>query len=300
MTHSPDSLVSISDLVDELTEDFASAKLFYGHGTDNPDDEAFYLVLAALDLRFDLTEQQLEQSPSTEDVQRIRQLADRRIRERIPVAYLVQRAWFCGHPYYVDERVLIPRSPVAELIEQKFEPWVESRNVKRILDIGTGSGCIAIACAHAFPDAIVDAVDISAEALDVARLNVDRHGVNDRVHLYESDLYAALGQTKYDLIIANPPYVDAPDMDALPAEFRHEPALALAAGDDGLDLVRRIIAESADHMNDDAVLIVEVGNSEPAMEQAFPELPLIWLDFERGGEGVFLLTKHDLTAVARR
>jgi ribosomal protein L3 glutamine methyltransferase len=286
--------VTIASLIDELATRFRKAKLFYGHGTDNPDDEAFYLVMAALDLPFDLSRTQLDETPSAEAVQRIRHLADRRIRERIPVAYLVHRAWFCGQPYYVDERVLIPRSPVAELIQQGFEPWVDGRKVKRILDIGTGSGCIAIACAHAIPEAIVDAIDISAAALEVARQNVNSHGVQDRVHLYASDLYAALGDAKYDLIIANPPYVDAPDMDALPAEFRHEPALALAAGDDGLDLVRRIIAESADHMNPDAVLIVEVGNSEPAMEKAFPDLPMIWLDFERGGEGVFVVTRNDL------
>jgi ribosomal protein L3 glutamine methyltransferase len=286
--------VTIASLIDELATRFRKAKLFYGHGTDNPDDEAFYLVMAALDLPFDLTRKQLDETLSAEAVERIRHLADRRIHERIPVAYLVHRAWFCGQPYYVDERVLIPRSPVAELIKQWFEPWVDRRKVKRILDIGTGSGCIAIACAHAIPEAIVDAIDISAAALEVARQNVNSHGVQDRVHLYASDLYAALGDAKYDLIIANPPYVDAPDMDALPAEFRHEPALALAAGDDGLDLVRRIIAESADHMNQDAVLIVEVGNSEPAMEKAFPDLPMIWLDFERGGEGVFVVTRNDL------
>lgn len=286
--------VTIASLIDELAARFDKARLFYGHGTDNPDDEAFYLVMAALDLPFDLTRKQLDETLSAEAVERIRHLADRRIHERIPVAYLVHRAWFCGQPYYVDERVLIPRSPVAELIEQRFEPWVDRSKVKRILDIGTGSGCIAIACAHAIPEAIVDAIDISAAALEVARQNVNSHGVQDRVHLYASDLYAALGDAKYDLIIANPPYVDAPDMDALPAEFRHEPALALAAGDDGLDLVRRIIAESADHMNQDAVLIVEVGNSEPAMEKAFPDLPMIWLDFERGGEGVFMVTRNDL------
>lgn len=284
-------------MIDKIADRFANADLHYGHGTDNPDDEAFYLVLAALELPFDLPDEQLDQTIESEVVARIMQLADRRINERMPVAYLVNQAWFCGIPFYVNEQVLIPRSPIAELIEEGFHPWVREDKVKRILDIGTGSACIAIACADAFPDADIDAIDVSDAALEVARQNVDAYGLGDRVHLIRSDLYAALTGKKYDLIIANPPYVDAEDMDALPPEFRHEPRLALAAGDDGLDLVRRIIRESGEHLNSNAVLIVEVGNSREAMESAFPDLPLVWLDFERGGDGVFLVTADALKTV---
>jgi len=294
VTKSASRLVTIRDLIDDITGHFEHADIYYGHGTDNPFDEAVYLVLAALNLPFDLSDDELDQNARSVDVDRIWQLARRRVDERIPVAYLVRQAWFCGLPFYVNEHVLIPRSPVAELIEESFHPWVHERQVRNILDIGTGSGCIAIACAAAFPDAIVDAIDISPAALAVAQKNVDTYSLGDRVHLYKSDLYDALAGKKYDLIIANPPYVDADDMQALPAEYLHEPRLALAAGDDGLDLVRRIIRDSGKHMNKDAVLIVEVGNSQQAMEAAFPELPLVWLDFERGGEGVFLLPAEAL------
>lgn len=288
---------TIRRLINDITERFGEADLHYGHGTDNADDEAFYLVLAALDLPFDVSDEQLDRKLDAGVVSRLLQLADRRITERIPVAYLVSRAWFCGLPFYVDENVLIPRSPVAELIEENFYPWVREDKVARLLDIGTGSGCIAIACALAFPDAAVDAIDIGDRALDIARRNVNTYKLQDRVQLIESDLYTALAGKKYDVIIANPPYVDAGDMDTLPPEYRHEPRLALAAGEDGLDLVRRIIAESAGYMNQDAILIVEVGNSQPAMEAAFPHLPLVWLDFERGGGGVFLLHAQDLRTV---
>ncbi len=285
---------TVRDLIDDITGHFERADLWYGHGTNNAFDEAVYLVFAALELPFDAADDELDQALDPARCEQILKLAERRVTERVPVAYLVNKAWFCGLPFYVNEHVLIPRSPVAELIEESFHPWVQDGQVRRILDIGTGSACIAIACAAAFPDAVVDAIDISDEALEVAKLNIAAYDLDDRVRLIKSDLYQALAGNKYDLIIANPPYVDADDMDALPAEYRHEPRMALAAGDDGLDLVRRIIADSGRFMNEDAVLIVEVGNSQPAMEQAYPDLPLIWLDFERGGEGVFLLTARDL------
>jgi len=289
MTTSIEKPTSLRKLIKDIARFFRQSDIYYGHGTDSPNNEAFYLVLATLDLPFELTDKQLQQKLAPDTAMMIWTLARRRVEERIPVAYLVNKAWFAGLPFYVNDKVLIPRSPIAELIEENFAPWVNESRVKRVLDIGTGSACIAIACAAAFPEASIDAVDIDQAALDVARINVEAYQLTDRVRLIKSDLYAALTESKYDLIIANPPYVDAQDMQSLPLEFRHEPELALAAGVDGLDIVRRIIRESGRHMNKDAILIVEVGNSQQAMESAFPELPLVWLEFERGGDGVFLL-----------
>lgn len=285
---------SVGDLVDEIARLFEKSEIYYGHGTDNALDEAAYLVLAALDLPFDLTEEQMNSPVSGGDVDRIGALARRRIEERVPVAYLVRQGWFAGLPFYVDERVLVPRSPLAELIETGFEPWIDQGTVRDILDIGTGSGCIAVAAALSLPDAAVDAVDLDPGALAVAAVNVGRYGLEDRVKLIGSDLYEGLSGKQYDLIIANPPYVDAADMAALPAEFLHEPRSGLAAGDDGLDIVRRILFESGAHIREGGVLVVEVGNSRTALERSFPGLPFTWLEFERGGEGVFLLPAEAL------
>ena len=221
-------------------------------------------------------------------------LIERRIRERIPVVYLTQRCWFAGIPMYVDQRVLIPRSPIAELIERRFEPWVEASRVKRILDLGTGSGCIAIACARAFPRSQVDAADIATDALDVARINIRRLRLSRRVHALRSDHFAGLGDRTYDIIVSNPPYVGRREFEALPAEYRHEPTRALEAGTDGLDSVKIILSGAASRLRPGGVLIVEVGNSEIAVRRAFPELPFIWLSFERGGGGVFLLERDQL------
>jgi len=294
VTKSGSNSPTVQGLITDLAGCFEDADLFYGHGTDNPYDEAAYLVLAALDLPFDLTDEQLQQMIDPIRGEQIQALARQRIVDRKPVAYLVNKAWFAGLPFYVNEHVLIPRSPVAELIEESFVPWVDPDKVKSILDIGTGSACIAIACAAAFTDAAVDAVDISAAALAVARENVKAYDLTDQVTLIKSDLYNGLAGRKYDLIIANPPYVNAEDMASLPPEYQHEPRLGLAAGTDGLDIVRRIINESGEHLNKDGILVVEVGNSQQAMEAAFPDLPLIWLEFERGGDGVFLLHANDL------
>ncbi len=286
--------LSVGDLIEQIGDRFAGSGIFYGHGTDNAHDEAAYLVLGALDIPFDAPDRIIRQTVDPAQADSILALAEQRMHERIPVAYLINKAWFAGLQFYVDRRVLVPRSPVAELVEERFSPWIDESQVVRILDIGTGSGCIAVACALAFPHAVVDAVDMSPAALEVAQINVSDYGLCGRVNLILSDLYEQLQDNQYDLIVANPPYVSTGEMTSLPAEYRHEPGLALQAGQDGLDVVRRILAESALHLRDKGVLIVEVGNSQAAVAAAFPELPFTWLDFERGGEGVFLLVAADL------
>ncbi len=291
---SESSSVTPAALIDELEQRFLDADLWYGHGTDNARDEAAWLVLGALQLPFD-DEDALDTPLTREQTDRIQALAEERIGKRRPVAYLLKEAWFCGLPFYVDERVLIPRSPLAELIEDRFAPWLSEDDVARVLDVGTGSGCIAVACAMAFPGAGVDAVDTGEDALAVARINVERHDLEDSIRLLHSDLFEKLPGERYDLIVANPPYVGSGEMNDLPEEYRHEPVdTALAAGGDGLDVIRRILAQAKAHLTEGGVLVVETGNSQEAVMDAYPELPFTWLEFERGGDGVFLLTKEQL------
>lgn len=292
----PLELQTMRDYVRWAASRFQEAGLVFGHGTDNALDEAAALVLHTLHLPMDLGAVWWEARLTAPEAEAVVNRVRRRIRERLPLPYLTREAWFAGLPFYVDERVLVPRSPIGEIIQRQFEPWLEPESVERVLDIGTGSGCIAIACAYAFPDAEVDAVDVSPDALEVARINVERHRLQKRVTLLQSDLFTALPQDRrYDLIVSNPPYVDALDMSQLPPEYRHEPRLALEAGEDGLDLVRTILREAPARLSERGILVVEVGNSGPALEAAFPDVPFVWLEFEHGEGEVFLLTAQQLT-----
>ena len=266
---------------------------FYGHGTDNAWDEAVQLVLPTLYLPLDIpSEVRFSRLTSSERL-RIVERVIRRINERTPVAYMTNKAWFCGMEFFVDERVLVPRSPIGELIENGFEPFL-AESPTRIMDLCTGSGCIGIACAHAFPEAEVDLVDISTDALEVAEQNIQDHGLEQQVIPLRSDLLRDVPKDQYDLIVTNPPYVDQEDMNSLPDEFRHEPELGLAAGTDGLKLVRRILANAPDYLKENGVLICEVGNSMIHMEEQYPNIPFTWIEFENGGHGVFMMTREQL------
>lgn len=290
------TLLTVRDFLRWTLSRLGAADIHCGHGTDNIQDEAWYLVCGALHLPFDLDERLLDARLTDDERRHLQALVARRIEERIPTAYLVGEAWFAGLPFYVDENVLVPRSPIAELIERGFQPWLGEREPARILDLCTGSGCIGIACAFAFADATVCLSDVSAAALAVARRNIDRHGLAARVEAVQSDVFAGLGDRRFDLIVANPPYVDAGDLASMPAEYHAEPALGLGSGVDGLDITRRILADAPAYLSERGLLVVEVGNSAGALEAAFPTLPLTWVEFEQGGHGVFVISRKDLIA----
>lgn len=288
-------LDTILDWVRFGATQFEVNDLFFGHGTDNAWDEAALLVTASLHLPYDISPSQASCKLILNEKQQIAQRIKQRIEQRKPVAYLINEAWFAGMPFYVDERVLIPRSPIAELLQNRISPWMDGIEPLRILDLCCGSGCIGIASLQAFPDAELDLADLSEDALDVANINIHRHGLSHQVAAIQSDLFEQL-EGPYDLILSNPPYVDAPDLNDMPDEFHHEPALGLGSGDDGLDITRRILLEAPDYLTDNGVLVVEVGNSWVNLEAAFPAVPFTWVEFEHGGHGVFVITSAELKA----
>jgi ribosomal protein L3 glutamine methyltransferase len=294
-TQNPDAStpVTVATMLDAGQQLFESRAIYFGHGTTSAWDEAVYLLSYVLDLppnadRSLLSEQLTEQQQA--DIQALYQ---RRVDERIPAPYLTGTAWFCGLPFSVDKRVIIPRSPLAELIYNGFQPWCEAEPAQ-VLDLCCGSGCIGIACAYAFEQTHVVLSDLCPDALAVATENVIRHELGNRVRALQSDLFDGLVGQRFDLIVSNPPYVDATDLAEMPAEYQHEPELALASGADGLDFTRRLLREAEHYLTEEGVLVVEVGNSWVALEQAFPHVPFIWLEFSEGDAGVFVLSRNDL------
>ena len=276
---------------------FEEAGLHFGHGTHQAYDEAAYLLLHALHLPLDRLEPFLDARITRAEAEKVASLLDRRVIERIPAAYLTKEAWLGDLRFYVDERVIVPRSFIAELLREHLAPWVsDPGTVGSALDLCTGSGCLAIAAALAFPDASVDGIDISRDALAVAQVNLGAYGLNDRVRLVRSDLFAKVEGRRYDVIVSNPPYVDAPSMRTLPEEYRHEPRLALAGGADGLAIVRRIIAAAPEHLTEEGILVVEIGHNRDALEAAYPRLSFTWLETSAGDEHVFMLRRADLPA----
>lgn len=280
----------LRELVRDTARRLREAPLHYGHGTSNARDEAAFLVLRGLGLPFDAP---AERPVKPAERTRVQHLLQRRVRERIPVAYLLHEAWLSNEPFYVDRRVIIPRSHIAELLQQRLRPWLR-RPVRRALDLCTGSGCLAVLAAQAFPRARVDGSDVSAGALTVAKRNVTMHRLRSRVRLVKSDLMSGLGRSRYDLIVSNPPYVNAPSMRVLPREYRHEPRMALAGGSDGLELVRRIIEQACERLEPRGLLVCEIGRNRRALERAFPRVPFAWPQTAAGSDQVFLLAREDL------
>lgn len=286
---------TLRDFVHAACERMEEAGLYFGHGTDNALDEAAWLAAAALHIPHQELDERADEELTATQLQTLETLLRQRIETRKPLAYLLHEAWFAGQRFYVDERVIVPRSHLAEFIVDQFQPWIEPERVQRALDLCTGSGCIAVTLAQAFPQAAVDAADIDPDALAVAGINVAAHGLERRIRLVRSDLFAGLAGERYDLIVSNPPYVDAVDMAQLPAEYRHEPAIALASGEHGLDAIVRILALAPEHLHAQGLLAAEVGNSCAALQAAFPAVPFTWLTTATGDESVFVLTAEDLT-----
>lgn len=284
----------VGELLDEVAAELEQADLHYGHGTAGARDDAAALVFHALRLRHDQAPAAYRRAVTPAGRERVRRLVRRRIEERLPSAYLTGITWFAGHPIRVSPDVLVPRSPLAELCERGFEPWIDAARVRSVLDLGTGSGCIAIAAAHALPRAHIDAADLSPAALTIARDNIRRHRLQRRVRAVLSDVYGGLAGRRYDVIVSNPPYVSSAEYRSLPAEYRAEPVLGLKAAAGGLAIVARILSGARAHLRPGGILVVEVGDTERAVRRRWPRLPFIWLEFERGGGGVFLLGAADL------
>ncbi|WP_133543438.1 50S ribosomal protein L3 N(5)-glutamine methyltransferase [Mesocricetibacter intestinalis] len=289
----PNQLHTIKDYLRWTYSIFNRADLYYGHGQDNSWDEALQLILTGLDLPLDAPQELYDTRLTLSEKQTLLNLVSMRLEKRLPVAYLTNSAWFCGLEFYVDERVIIPRSPISALIQNGFRDLIE-RAPKRILDMCTGSGCIAIACAEKFPQAEVDAVDLSVDALNVAEINIERYNLSHRVFPLQSDLFSRLPPDQYDLIVTNPPYVDQEDLSDMPQEFFHEPEMALGSGFDGLDITRKILASAADYLSEEGVLVCEVGNSMVHLIRQYPDVPFNWVELSNGGVGVFALSKQQL------
>ncbi len=288
-------LSTVRDWLRYAVSRFNEAGLYFGHGSQEAYDEAAYLILHTLHLPLDRLEPFLDARLLAGEAERLAELLDRRVEQRIPAPYLTHEAWLQGYRFYVDERVIVPRSFLAPLILEQFQPWLmEPERVTRALDLCTGSGCLAILLAEAFPDAAIDAVDLSGDALAVARRNVADYQLDERIELIQSDLFDRLQGRRYDLIVSNPPYVDAAAMAALPREYRHEPEMALGSGQDGLDAVRVILQRAAEHLNPGGLLAVEIGHNRRALEAAFPDLEFFWPEIEGGQDTVFILTREQL------
>lgn len=285
---------TVGQALQYCSEALENSDVFFGHGTDNAWDEAVQMVLSVADLPMDFDEDVLPQSVDVEAMARLHALLERRIAEHVPLPYLLGRAWFAGLEFRCDPRAIIPRSPIAELILGGFQPWYSGPGPSRILDLCCGGGCIGLAAAHYFPDARVDLVDIDSAALELCRENLALQDLQDRVTVTQSDLFATLTENKYDLILGNPPYVDAADLASMPLEYHSEPERALGSGPDGLEVTRRILSSAGAFLQDTGLLIVEVGNSWTALEKLYPRVPFTWLEFEHGGEGVFALTALEL------
>lgn len=292
-------LVTVRDLIRFAVTVFNEEKLFFGHGSSNAFDEAAYLVLHTLKLPPDKLEPFFDARLTSSERDAVLNVIERRVRERIPAAYLTNEAWLGEHKFYVDQRVIVPRSFIAELLREELDPWVaDAEAIESVLDLCTGSGCLAILAALTFPHAVIDAVDLSSDALEVARRNVDEYTLADRIELIRSNLFDELDDRRYDLIISNPPYVTAKSMSALPQEYLREPAMALASGIDGLDHVRTILREAPNYLNEGGLLVVEVGFNREGVETAFPDLPLTWAETSAGDGVVFLVTREELLAAA--
>ena len=291
-------MITVETFIKKTADRFNYAEITFAHGAENAIDEAAYLVFGYLKLDHADAQNAYERVINEGELEVLERMIKKRIEENYPIAYILNQAWFAGMDFFVDERVLIPRSPISEVISKQLRPWIDAGNLERALDLGTGSGCIAIALAKTFPNLLIDAIDCSEEALEVASINVERYKMSTRVKLIKSDLFAALSNNsnsyQYDLILSNPPYVDSNEIKIMAPEFHHEPIIGLASGEDGLESVSLILRDAGKYLRNHGVLIVEVGNSQQALEQKYPDLPFIWLELDMGGTGVFLLTKEEL------
>lgn len=291
MSHSK-TLLTIGDWIESVSLRYEEAGLVFGHGTDNAWDEAVQTVLFALQLPLDSDRSIITHKVHADEALKIDAIVSERIHSKKPLPYLTHCAWFMGRPFYVDERVLIPRSPLGEWIERQFQPWIDPIQVKHILDIGTGSGCIAIGAALVFKDALVDAADIDPNALAVATINIEQYGLQKRVHLFQSDCFNELPSKRYDVILSNPPYVDDDEMKMLPKEYQHEPVGALRTDDEGLAIAERILQQASRYLSAQGILLLEVGYNAERLQSRYPNIPFVWLEQEQGGEGI-LMIQHD-------